>query len=244
MCPGSAARWDVPGSPPGASPSLREPPCGGDPFCPPRPFGLRAPPLDSALSLPDRRRHRPPNLPLHLSLPPSSTRPQELLRLRIVSMGLQAPQAPRLNQPSNRLLAGCGFRLTFGLGCRRVVALGDAAAVDACEFGAVVVAAGRVDGRLPLVEEDAGGHGLRPLGRSNSLGAEGVIAQAVVLGLQVVLRRAAVPRVALRMLDHLPLGAFPLLLRFLLLLLKQVSRVSWGVREHAGRGTTVKARPT
>lgn len=200
MCPGPGAWWDVPGWPPGSSPSLREPPCGGDPF---------HPPLDSALSSPERRPH-PPNLP-------------------------PSPRAPRLHQPSNGLLTGHGFRLTFGLGRRRVVALGDAAAVDACEFGAVVVAAGRVDGRLPLVEEDAGGHGLRPLGRSNSLGVEGVIAQAVVLGLQLVLRRAAVPRVALRMLDHLPFGAFPLLLRFLLLLLKQISHLSRGVRENAVR---------
>lgn len=116
-----------------------------------------------------------------------------------------------------------------------MVTLGDAAAVDTREFGAVVVAAGRVEGRLPLVEEDAGRHGLGPLGCSNSLSVEGVIAQAVILGLRVVLRRAAVPRVALRMLDHLPLGAFPLLLRFLLLLSKQVSRLSQGVCTGARR---------
>lgn len=189
---------------------------------------LRRRPLPSASTFPTDRKSRklgsffsgptasPHRSARQISLPPS-------------------PRAPRLHQPSNRWSTGHGFRLTFGLGCHRVVALGDAAAVDACEFGTVVVAAGRVDGRLPLVEEDAGGHGLRPLGRSNSLGVEGVIAQAVVLGLQMVLRRAAVPRVALRMLDHLPFGAFPLLLRFLLLLLKQVSRVSRGVREHAVR---------
>lgn len=91
-----------------------------------------------------------------------------------------------------------------------MVALGDAVAVDTCEFGAVVVAAGRMDG--PLVEEDPGGHGLRPLGRSNGLAVERVIAPAVVLGLQIVLWRAAVLRVALRMLDCLSFGTFPLLL--------------------------------
>lgn len=118
-----------------------------------------------------------------------------------------------------------------------MVALGDAAAaVVACGFGAVVVGAGRMDGCLPLVEEDAGGHGPGALGHPQGFGAEHVVAQTVVLGLQVGLWRAAVPRVTLPVLRHLPLGAFPLLLRFLLFLLKQVVEVSGGGGGVRGNG--------
>lgn len=87
-----------------------------------------------------------------------------------------------------------------------------ATAVVARGLGAVVVAAGRMEGRLPLVEEDPGGHGPGALGRSGRLRAERKVAQTVVLRLQVALWRAAVPRVALPVLRHLPLGALPLFL--------------------------------